>query len=56
MTVFTPADKLHRLVKQALDSGAAASSRRPRRFSPATAWHFASATTRRAIRTTRPHC
>ncbi len=25
MTVFTPADKLHRLVKHALDSGAAAS-------------------------------
>jgi hypothetical protein len=25
MTVFTPADKLHRLIKQALDSGAAAS-------------------------------
>src|ERR1700712_1496055 len=25
MTMFTPADKLHRLVKQALDSGAAAS-------------------------------
>ena len=25
MTAFTPADKLHRLVKHALDSGAAAS-------------------------------